>query len=111
MVSLAGLWSTTRNNLLGAPSPPVETGDLAYRGTFSRAQLLALRDPWIEALCAKKTVTAWMGPEKHCVFYPVRAGAEFNLVLLRPDNLPTNMRTVQGDIGEMRATFDGWDKM
>jgi salicylate hydroxylase len=106
----AGLWSTTRDNLLRAPSPPVETGDLAYRGTFSRAQLLALHDPWIEALCAKKTVTAWMGPEKHCVFYPVRAGAEFNLVLLRPDNLPTNTRTVQGDIGEMRATFDGWDK-
>ena len=47
-----------------------------------------------------------MGPEKHCVFYPVRAGTEFNLVLLRPDNLPANTRTVQGDIGEMRATFD-----
>jgi salicylate hydroxylase len=52
-----------------------------------------------------------MGPEKHCVFYPVRAGAEFNLVLLRPDNLPANARTVRGDIGEMRATFDGWDQM
>ena len=97
--------------MLGAPSPPLETGDLAYRGTFSEAQLLALHDPRVEALCAQKTVTLWMGPQKHCVFYPVRGGKEFNLVLLRPDNLPANARTVQGDIEEMRSSFEGWDEM
>ena len=52
-----------------------------------------------------------MGPQKHCVFYPLRSGTEFNLVLLRPDNLPPNVRAAEGDISEMRAAFEGWDPM
>ena len=50
-----------------------------------------------------------MGPRRHCVFYPIEGGNRFNLVLLRPDNLPQGAKTVQGDIEEMRETFDGWD--
>jgi hypothetical protein len=50
-----------------------------------------------------------MGPDKHTVFYPVKGGTQFNMVLLRPDNLPTNARVVKGDIEEMRDTFKGWD--
>ncbi len=52
-----------------------------------------------------------MGPDKHSVFYPLRDGAEFNLVLIRPDNLPAGVRTTQGDLDEMRLTFEGWDDM
>ncbi|OAL27289.1 hypothetical protein AYO22_03564 [Fonsecaea multimorphosa] len=111
IIGADGLWSSTRDAILGHPSPPVETGDLAYRATFSRQQLLELNDPRVEDLCSKKTVTLWMGPDKHCVFYPVRGGAEFNLVLLRPDNLPTGVRTVKGDLDEMRMTFEGWDEI
>ncbi|OQU96439.1 FAD binding domain-containing protein [Cladophialophora immunda] len=111
IIGADGLWSSTRDAILGHPSPPVETGDLAYRATFSRQQLSELNDPRVEELCAKKTVTLWMGPDKHCVFYPVRGGAEFNLVLLRPDNLPTGVRTVKGDLDEMRMTFEGWDEI
>jgi len=95
--------------MLGNYFPPQETGDLAYRGTFSREQLHALKDPKVEELCALKAVSVWYGPEKHAVFYPVRAGQEFNLVLLRPDNLEVGARVKEGDIGEMRATFEGWD--
>ncbi|KAI1608241.1 putative salicylate hydroxylase [Exophiala viscosa] len=91
------------------PSFPTETGDLAYRATFSRSQLEVLNNPRVDELCAKKAVTVWFGPDKHCVFYPIRAGSEFNLVLLRPDNLPHGTRSSEGDISEMRATFDGWD--
>lgn len=101
----------TRASVLGTPADPTETGDLAYRGTFSRKQLLDLRDPGIEALCNRKAVTLWLGPSKHVVFYPVRGGQEFNLVLLRPDDLPTGTRAVPGDIEEMRATFKGWDSV
>jgi salicylate hydroxylase len=53
----------TRASILGTSSDPIETGDLAYRGTFSRKQLLELSDPRIEALCNKKAVTLWLGPE------------------------------------------------
>ena len=97
--------------MLGTESPPFETGDLAYRGTFSKEQLLALGDPRVEELCAGKRVTVWFGPEKHAVFYPVKSGHEFNLVMVRPDNLPPSTRIEQGSLDEMRATFDGWDDM
>lgn len=56
-------------------------------------------------------MTVWVGPEKHCVFYPMKSGTSFNMVLLRPDNLPTGARTVEGDIEEMRYTFQGWDEV
>lgn len=90
-------------------SPPVETGDLAYRATFSKTQLLGINDAHVVELCSSKSVNIWFGPEKHAVFYPVHGGEEFNLVLIRPDNIPPSERTVQADIDEMRLTFDGWD--
>ena len=71
---------------MNKPSPPTEYGDLAYRATFSRSQLEALNDPSIEEMCAKKRAVMWLGPDKHCIFYPIRAGSAFNLVLLRPDD-------------------------
>lgn len=55
-------------------------------------------------------VTAWLGLNAHCVFYPLRGGEQFNLVLLGPDDLPPGAKTGQGDIGEMRALFGGWDE-
>lgn len=109
VVGADGLWSVSRAEMLGKASEPYETGDLAYRGTFSREQLQQLNDPRVEELCKDKAATLWIGPSKHCVFYPVRNSTLFNLVLLRPDNLPAGSRTVQGDIGEMRQTFEGWD--
>ena len=52
-----------------------------------------------------------MGPEKHCVFYPIRGGREYNLVLLCPDDMPADVRTVKGDVNEMRENFRDWDKV
>ncbi|KAH8807753.1 putative salicylate hydroxylase [Xylogone sp. PMI_703] len=111
IVGADGLWSELRNVVLKNPVNPTETGDLAYRGTFTRSQLLALNDNRITELCNQKVITCWLGPDKHSVFYPVRGGKEFNLVLLRPDNLPKGARTVKGDIDEMRDTFKGWDEI
>lgn len=95
--------------MLGKTSEPIETGDLAYRGTFTIEQLQGLGDPVVEQLCREPTVTLWMGPDKHVVFYPIRSGTQFNMVLLRPDDLPSGTRTGKGDIEEMRYTFKGWD--
>ena len=110
IVGADGLWSTSRDRLLGSPSPPVETGDLAYRGTFTKAQLESLNDPEVNELCSKKVVTAWLGPSKHAVFYPLKGGQQFNLVLLRPDNLPIGTRQEQGEVDEMQATFEEWEE-
>lgn len=71
-----------------------------------------------------------MGPEKHCSFYPVRKGTEFNLVLLYvylillegvkedtnlklrnsvPDTLPQGTQTSRGTVQELEESFKGWD--
>ncbi|KAF2094888.1 putative salicylate hydroxylase [Rhizodiscina lignyota] len=109
IVSADGVWSTIRNQVLTSPVNPEETGDLAYRGTIPRETLDALHDKEVDALCSLKAVTLWLGPEKHAVFYPVRGGKEFNLVLLKPDDLTEGTRTEVGDIEVMRQEFVGWD--
>lgn len=70
-----------RDKILGRCSPPVETGDLAFRGTFALERLQKLNDPGIDDLIGDQKAVVWMGPEKHCTFYPIRDGKEFNLVL------------------------------
>lgn len=88
-----------------------DTGDLAYRATFSRKQLDDLNDERISELCGRNSVTVWLGPHRHAVFYPLSKDQLFNLVLIRPDNLPQGVRQMEGDIHEMRASFEGWDEM
>jgi salicylate hydroxylase len=108
---LSGLWSVTRSLVLDRFSEPSETGDLAYRATFSLEELEELNDPRVTELCQHQGVSVWVGPNKHCVFYPLHKGTQFNLVLLRPDNMPAEERTLSGDIEEMRETFEGWDTL
>ncbi|CAI6335485.1 unnamed protein product [Periconia digitata] len=111
IVGADGLWSTLRTRVLGHASPPQETGDLAYRGTFSLEALQTLRDPKVDELCLRNLVTMWIGPESHAVFYPVRCGREFNLVMTQPDDLPAYIKTKQGNLEEMKTTFKDWDPL
>ncbi|KAL2847495.1 hypothetical protein BJY01DRAFT_212447 [Aspergillus pseudoustus] len=110
IVGADGLYSRVRDLVLGTPTSPEETGDLAYRATFRKEQLEAIDDPHVTELCQKMAITSWLGPDKHSIFYPVRGGKEFNLVLLRPDNLEKGIRRVQGDVEEMRESYVGWDQ-
>ncbi|KAJ5645810.1 hypothetical protein N7490_002182 [Penicillium lividum] len=110
IIGADGQMSSVRKAVLGAPHSPVPTGDMAYRATFTREQLEALDDGRVNELCQKVGVTSWLGPEKHTIFYPVRGGKQFNLVLLRPDNLPSDIRREQGDIEEMRESYADWDE-
>ncbi|KAL5000603.1 hypothetical protein BDV10DRAFT_183373 [Aspergillus recurvatus] len=109
VIGADGLHSRVRDMVLNTLTAPQETGDLAYRATIKRTQLEACSDLEINDLCAKTAVTSWLGPEKHTIFYPVRNGEEYNLVLLRPDNLDRGTKRVQGDVEEMRASYTGWD--
>ncbi|KZL87255.1 salicylate hydroxylase [Colletotrichum incanum] len=110
LIGADGLYSTCRDVLLGSPSSLVETGELAYRSTLALDSLKALNDPLVDELCIRKQVTIWLGPGKHAVFYPVRGGQEFNLVLSSPDDLGHGMRRVDGKIEEMRENYKGWDE-
>jgi salicylate hydroxylase len=55
---------------------------MAYRGTFTHEQLAALHDTRIDELMTASNVQNWLGPGKHCVFYPLRDHSEFNLVMV-----------------------------
>jgi salicylate hydroxylase len=77
-----GLWSLTRDIVLGKHFPPRETGDLAYRGTFTRKELEALKNERIDKILGQSNIQVWLGEGKHAVFYPLRNHTEYNLVLL-----------------------------
>ncbi|KAF2839544.1 FAD/NAD(P)-binding domain-containing protein [Patellaria atrata CBS 101060] len=104
-----GIYSTLRPLLLSEPSPPKEAGDLAYRATIPVADLILLRDETVTKLITSRVVTIWFGPKTHAIFYPVRKGQEFNLILVRPDDLPAHINKQAGSIDEMRGSFEGWD--
>ncbi|KAL4973711.1 hypothetical protein BDW66DRAFT_161873 [Aspergillus desertorum] len=110
IIGADGLHSRIRDAVLNTPTAPQETGDLAYRATIKRSQVEALNDADMDDLCATTAVTSWLGPEKHTIFYPVRNGEEYNLVLLRPDTLDKGIKRAHGDVEEMRASYAGWDE-
>ena len=82
IIGADGLWSQMRRCGLRDCTEPSETGDLAYRGTFSADQLRNMQDDGVEELLEASDVQVWLGPEKHVVFYPVNDGTQYNLVLL-----------------------------
>ncbi|KAF6823028.1 salicylate hydroxylase [Colletotrichum plurivorum] len=107
IIGADGLYSVCRDQLLGSPSPAVETSDLAYRVTLPLDYLKTLGDPRIDEFCARKQVTVWLGPSRHATFCPVRGGRELNLTLLKQDDAEGHG---DGDVGKMKQAFEGWDE-
>jgi salicylate hydroxylase len=104
-----GLWSSTRSQFLGRPSPAILTGDLAYRIVINTKDLHGPDAPELKAFIDTTTVNFWAGPDTHVVAYTMRAGEMFNIVLLCPDDLPSSVTKIAGDLEEMKRLFDGWD--
>ena len=86
LIGADGLWSTTRQQLLG-DGPPRRTGHLAYRALVPQTTL--------PEHLRSQNVTAWLGARLHIVHYPVRGGAWLNVVAI-----------VHGDAG---SATDNWD--
>ncbi|KAK1856983.1 salicylate hydroxylase [Colletotrichum chrysophilum] len=109
IVGADGLWSVTRDFVLGWHSPPVESGDMAHRATFKRGDLLGLQDFQVEKLMNQGAVTCWMGPNRHAVFYPTDGGDSYNLVLLSANDMPQGVHEEIGNTDDMKLRFEGWD--
>jgi len=106
IVGADGLKSVCREALLGRPDPPLPTGDLAYR-ILVKAEHMR-QHPELVDLVENPALNFWMGPDGHAVCYLLN-GDMYNVVLLRPDNLPELVNNAEADVQEMREFFAGWD--
>jgi salicylate hydroxylase len=76
LIGADGLWSRVRA-LLGDSTSPRFAGRVAFRAIVPAAQLSPQdREP---------VVNMWIGPDRHLVHYPIRAGAAVNVVAVCSD--------------------------
>ena len=85
---------------VGVPTIPRASGYAAYRGLASPDLIEELGDDH----------TAWLGPDRHFVHYPVSGGRFLNFVAVVPSprDEPESWSSA-GDIGDARAHFADWD--
>lgn len=88
------------------PSPPLPTGDLAYRILLRREDI---KDKDLREFTSIPRVCLWVGPECHVMYYPLKNNSLLNIVLLVPDNLPEEVAKAPGDLAEMATIFENWD--
>ncbi|KAH7240728.1 uncharacterized protein BKA55DRAFT_740604 [Fusarium redolens] len=106
IVAADGLWSKCRSKFLGSDDKPKPTGDLAYRVVLDVKEL---DDPELREWVERPTVHFWIGPGAHAVGYSMRGGQMYNIVLLVPDDLPSDISRQAGSVEEMRLLFNDWD--
>ncbi|KAB5540244.1 hypothetical protein GE09DRAFT_252781 [Coniochaeta sp. 2T2.1] len=106
IIAADGLWSKARSSFLGKPSPPIPTGDLAYRIVL---EVKDIQDEELREFASIPRVCLWAGPDCHVIYYPLKNNTMLNIVLLVPDNLPEAVARAPGDIEEMHEIFKNWD--
>jgi salicylate hydroxylase len=106
VADIIGLWSKTRSSFLGQDSPPLPTGDLAYRILLHTKDL---KDSELKEFASIPRVSLWVGPDCHVMCYPLKNNTMLNIVLLVPDNLPEAVAKAPGDLEEMHEIFKSWD--
>lgn len=83
------------------PSAPVFSGVVAYRGTVEHTRVPDWpTDAW----------QMWLGPGRHFLVFPLRAGKLVNYVGFVPaDEEMKESWSASGDPNQLRAEFAGWD--
>jgi len=100
VIAADGVRSPLRAALFG-PVTARFLGQTAWRGTVAAEAA----PPAFRAAAA----TVWVGPGRHLVTYPLRGGAEINVVAVREqDAWSAEDWRAEGDAAEMRAAFAGW---
>jgi salicylate hydroxylase len=101
MIGADGIHSFVRSALFGAEQPRY-SGGIAYRGLIPAERL--------RHLDIETTMQIWMGPRGHVVVYFVSGRRTLNFVANADrDASMLESWVQQGDPGELRATYVGWD--
>jgi salicylate hydroxylase len=97
LIGADGLWSAVRAQLVGDGAPRV-SGHTTYRSVIPVAAMPEdLR--WNAA-------TLWAGPKCHIVHYPLKGGAEFNLVVTYHNDAPEPVAGKPVGHDEVRKGFE-----
>lgn len=100
LVGADGIHSRIRDGLFG-PDTPRFTGQVAWRGVIPMERL--------PAHLAIPIGTNWVGPGRHVVHYPLRAGRLMNFVgIVECDDWREESWTARGDPAEFAADFAGF---
>jgi len=100
IVGADGIHSALREHAAPA-SQTIFSGSIAYRGVVATERL-----PDWPAYCW----SMWLGPGKHFLTYPLRAGALINFVAFVPADEPMKESwSTAGDPDALRREFSGWD--
>jgi salicylate hydroxylase len=100
VVAADGIHSELRQYVV-PPSRPVFSGSVAYRGLVPHERISHWStDAWL----------MWLGPSKHFLAFPVRAGKLINFVGFVPaDAEMKESWSAAGNADTLRAEFAGWD--
>ena len=100
LVGADGIRSMVRESLFG-PESPTFTGNIAWRAMVPASQLP--KD------LIRPVATAWWGPGKHLIHYPVGRGEHINCVgVVEKAGWETESWNEPGDIDELQSDFAGW---
>ena len=100
LIGADGIHSRVRAGLFGADRPSF-TGLIAWRGVVPMDRL--------PAHLHRPVGTNWVGPGRHVVHYPLRAGTLMNVVgIVERDDWKVESWSAQGDPRELLRDFAGW---
>jgi len=101
VIAADGIHSTLQQFVV-APSAPVPSGSVAYRGVIAAASVV-----WPPG-----AMRNWLGAGKHFLVYPVRANELINFVGFVPtDEQMKESWSAPGDPATLAREFAGWDPM
>ena len=103
IVGADGVHSTVRASVLRDRAAPVFAGQVVYRGLVPADR--------VARLGGEPMVNVWVGPDRHCVCYPVSSGGQFSFAATAPaaGQPPAESWSVEGDPRELAAAFAGWN--
>lgn len=100
LIGADGIHSNLRAALFGADKPSF-TGLIAWRGVVPMDRL--------PAHLHRMVGTNWVGPGRHVVHYPLRAGQLMNIVgIVERGDWQVESWSTQGDPAELLRDFAGW---
>lgn len=107
IVGADGMKSYIQQVVLGEPNTVELTGDAVYRMTIPTS--LMIRDPELRELIERPEMTAWIGPRRCLVAYPIRRKERYNVIALHPDDGSVEAWKAEGNLEQMRRDFEDFE--